>query len=62
MTDITTLPGKQVDVKLLKRNPFKGVMTNLGLSNENLPVNPSNVPLLRSLEGELKKLEEELVV
>jgi hypothetical protein len=42
--------------------PYNKSITPYTLSNENLPVNPSNVPLLRSLVDQLKKAEGKLVV
>jgi hypothetical protein len=42
--------------------PYNRSITPYTLSNEKLPVNPSNVPFLRSLEEQLKTLEGKLVV
>ena len=42
--------------------PYSTSVNPYTLSNEALPVNPSNVPLLRSLEDQLKKAEGKLVV
>ncbi len=42
--------------------PYSQNNTPYTLSNEKLPVNPSNVPLLRSFEEQLKKEEGKLVV
>jgi hypothetical protein len=42
--------------------PYTQNFTPYTLSNEMLPVNPTNTPLLRSLEEQLKKVEGKLVV
>lgn len=42
--------------------PYNQCVSPYTLSNESLPVNPSNIPLLRSLENQLKKAEGKLVV
>jgi hypothetical protein len=42
--------------------PYNQGTTPYTLSNEYLPVNPSNVPLVRSFENQLKKVEGRLIV
>ncbi len=42
--------------------PYNHNLTPYTLSNEELPVNPSNIPLARTFEEQLKKMEGKLVV
>jgi hypothetical protein len=42
--------------------PYPENATPYSLSNESLPVNPTNIPLARSFEEQCKKLENQLVV